>query len=181
MLDAPTLDPQAVRHAERTAAHHPLQKIMVLVDPAALSHPCIEKAARIALAFGSSLEIFCCMPPPDLPETWAGGTTLAAYRGVLRERQIGTLETLAKPLRSRGLAVTADCTYTTRVPEAIIDHAIRIGADLVIKDVATQPSPHQPTAELDGQLIHSTPLPLLLVRAGALGPGQSAVSAILVE
>src|SRR5690349_14964097 len=106
MLEMPALHPHAVRYAERNVAHTPLRKIMVVVDPAALSHACIEKAARIALAFGSSLEIFCCIRPSDLPETWAGGTTLAAYRGVLRERQVGALDALAKPLRARGLAVS---------------------------------------------------------------------------
>jgi nucleotide-binding universal stress UspA family protein len=168
MLEVPTLHPHAVRYAERNVSHNPLQKIMVVVDPAALSHACIEKAARIALAFGSALEIFCCIPPGDLPEAWAGGTTLAAYRGVLRERQVGALEALAKPLRARGLAVTTDCVCTTRVSEALVEHAIRSGADVVIKDVAAQPSPTpRPSTQLDWLLIRALPMPLLLVRPGA--------------
>jgi len=108
------------------------------------------------------------LPPADLPETWAGGTTLAAYRGILRERQVGALEALAKTLRTRGLTVTADCACTAQVPEAIVEHAIRSGADLVIKDVAAQPSPApQSAAQVDWLLIRTMPSPLLLVRPGA--------------
>lgn len=167
MLDAPALHPHAVRYAERNAAHNPLQKIMVVIDPRAVSHPCIDKAARIALAFGSSIELFCCAPPVDLPETWAGGTTLEAYRGVLRERQVGALEALAKPLRARGLTVTTDCACTARVADVLVEHAIRARADLVVKDVEPQQSPAaSPATQIDWLLIRAMPAPLLLVRPG---------------
>jgi len=168
MLEVPALHPHAVRYAERNAAHNPLQKILVVIDAATLNHPSIDKAARIALAFGSSIELFCCTPPSDLPETWAGGTTLAAYRGVLRERQVGVLEALAKPLRARGLTVTTDCVCTERAAELIVEHAIRSHADLVIKDVASQSASAPARAtQVDWLLIRTMPAPLLLVRPGA--------------
>ncbi|HVY79590.1 MAG TPA: universal stress protein [Steroidobacteraceae bacterium] len=168
MLEAPALHPYAVRFAERNVAHDPIRKIMVVIDPTALSHACLEKAGRIALAFGGSIEIFSCIPPADLPEAWAGGTTLAAYRGVLRERQMHALERLAKPLRAHGVAVTVDCVCTARVPEAIVEHAIRCKADLVVKNVAVQPSPAPRAAsQLDWLLIRAMPVPLLLARPGA--------------
>src|SRR3954470_2446995 len=112
MLEVPALHPHAVRYAERNVAHNPVQKVLVIIDSSPRAHPSIEKAARLALAFGSTLELFSCRVEADLPESWAGGTTLAAYRGVVRERQIGTLEDLAAPLRARGLTVTTECVCT---------------------------------------------------------------------
>jgi nucleotide-binding universal stress UspA family protein len=171
MHNVPALHPHAVRYAERDAAHNPLQKVLVVIDPAATTHPCIEKAARIALAFGSSVELFSCEVQSDLPEMWAGGTSLAAYRGVLRERQVAALEALAKPLRERGLSVATESVCSERLEEAIVERAIRTEADLVVKDVQRHPPRSRaPSMQIDWLLIREVPVPLLLARPALWPP-----------
>jgi len=166
MSEVPALHPYAVRYAERSAAHNPLERILVVIDPMALTHACLEKAARIALAFGSSVELISCEAPSDLPDAWAGGTTLAAYRGVVRERQIGRLEALAGPLRARGISMTTESVSAERSDRAIVEHAIRTHVDLVVKDVQRQPVGRgTASTEVDWLLIRETPVPLLLTRA----------------
>jgi universal stress protein E len=168
MLDVPALHPHAVRYAERAAAHNPIQKILVVVEPNATNHHCLEKAARIALACGSSIELFACDFARDLPETWAGGTTLAAYRGVMRERHIADLEALATPLRARGLSVTTECHSTAQLEEAIVERAIRTNADLIVKDARPHPAgARAPSTQIDWLLIREAPIPLLLVKPAA--------------
>src|SRR5262249_43410776 len=139
MSTVTVLRPQVVRHAERQAAQTPVQKILVVVDLNATSHAGLEKAARIASAFGSTIELFSCDDERTLPESWAGGTTLGAYRGLMRERHMADLEKLAGPLRRRGLNIVAESQSKAAREQAIVERAIRIEADLVVKDVERHP------------------------------------------
>ena len=82
-----------------------IENILVIVDPTAASHPCIEKAARIALGFGSTLDLFIC----DVEQ--GGGAAFADYRQKLRERRLSMLEALAAPLRAQGIHVKTDSQW----------------------------------------------------------------------
>ena len=168
MHDVRELHPNAVRYAERNFAHNAIQKILVIVDPRATTHPCIEKAARLASAFGSSLELYACEVDDAVPESWAGGTSTIAYRGLMRERRIADLEALANPLRARGLGVITESEAKSPFEETVVAHAIRAQADLVIKDVERYPSfSRTPAAQSDWILIRQMPVPLLLVKPHA--------------
>ncbi|HEY1283781.1 MAG TPA: universal stress protein [Steroidobacteraceae bacterium] len=168
MPDMPALHPQALRYAERCAGENLIQKILVVVDPTASTHTCLEKAARLAQAYGSSLELFICDVDQDVPGSWAGGTIQAEYRGLLRERRRGQLEELANPLRAKGLHVLTSVEWHVPLEEGIVQHAIRSGADLVVKDTHRHPPMRNaPTIQTDWILIRQVPVPLLLVRPGA--------------
>lgn len=82
-----------------------IENILVVVDPTATSHPCVDKAARIAQGFGSTLELFI----GDVEQ--GGGSTFLDYRKNLRERRLATLETLAAPLRARGIHVRTESQW----------------------------------------------------------------------
>jgi universal stress protein E len=140
-----------------------IQKILVLVDPHAIRHPCVEKAANLAHSFGSTLELYICEIEQNVPQSWAGGTTLAQYRGVVRERRLAMLEALAAPLRTRGIHVLTDTQWSAPFERAVVEHAIRTRADLVVKDTIRHVSPIS-FAQDDWVLIHHLPMPLLLVR-----------------
>jgi universal stress protein E len=159
-MNAPsTIHPDALRYAERGVSRNVIQKILVIVDPAAQTHLCIEKAARLAMSFGSTIELFACDVVPEVPDNVAGSTTTAQFRGLMREERVAALETLAAPLRSRGVSITTTSHWCPQLDVGIVEHAIRSGADLVMKDVSA-------SAEIDWSLIRQVPMPLLLVRAG---------------
>jgi nucleotide-binding universal stress UspA family protein len=167
---ATNLNPRSIRFAERAEGHDVIERILVVVDPTAVSHPCIEKAARLAGAFGSSIELYICDVDQDVPESWAGGSTLAQYRGLIRERRIQMLEELAAPLRARGIHVSTESEWHSPLEQGVVEHAIRTRAGLVVKDTHPHgPASHMPTVQTDWALLRQLPMPLLLVRSGAWG------------
>jgi universal stress protein E len=133
------------------------------VDLDAVEQPAVEKAARLAAAFGATLELCVFDEGEGVPGSWAGGTTLAQFRGVLRERMLSRLAELCAPYRASGLDVSL--TYAFRSPgaHALATRAIRSGASLVVKSVSARAS-HED--ESDGASIAELPMPLLLVRSG---------------
>lgn len=164
----PPLHPNAVRYAERDLARDVVQKILVVVDPTASAHPCVEKAARLAASFGSSLELFICDAEMAGPGPGAASLSREQRHAVLREQRMALLEPLAAPLRARGIHVTTESVWQVPLTLGIVTHAIRSGADLVVKDThAHAPSTHMPTVQTDWILIRQVPVPLLLVHAGA--------------
>jgi len=165
MLENPAIHPQALRYAERGAGRTPLSNLLVIIDPATRSPASIQKAARIAQAYGSSVQLLSCVSDGELPDAWAGGTTLAAYHGVLRERQIGALERLAEPLRKSGLSVMSEALCTARIADTILVQSLLHKADLVIKDLERQDVTGAKRSELDECLMREIAAPLLLVRS----------------
>ena len=75
------------------------------------------------------------------------------------------LETLAAPLRERGIHVKTESQWQVPLEQGIVEHAIRTRADLVIKDTHRhRPESHMPSVQTDWVLIRQLPMPLLLVR-----------------
>ncbi|HTU67585.1 MAG TPA: universal stress protein [Steroidobacteraceae bacterium] len=133
-------------------------RILVVVDPTATVHPCVEKAARIATGIGATLELFVC----DVLQEGDG-----AARAQREERAHAQLQALAAPLRGRGLVVECRCEWHAPLEQGIGLRVLRSGADFVVKDTHSH--------VLDGMrggygltdwtLIRQIPVPLLLVRA----------------
>ena len=141
-----------------------IKQILVIVDPTASEHPAIAKAALLAEKFGARIELFVC------DTTSTRETRLAAH---VRARpgepfpinSKALLETLAAPLRSRGLDVTTECAHADVLHVGLIDRTRRTNADLVVKDTH-----HHSLAQrtfltnTDWQLIRGCPVPLLLTK-----------------
>jgi len=161
MSSAHALHPRTVRFAERACGRDPIQRVLAVVDLRATAHPAAEKAARLAAAYGATLELYACEDCDSVPESWAGGSTLAQYRAVVRERRIASLEEIATPLRARGLDVST--TYEGRQPtaEVLVTHAIRADVSLVVKAVERERSPQ--SSEANRVLLAQLPMPLLFV------------------
>ena len=148
------------RHAIGPAA--PFGRILVVVDPAADSHPCIEKAARVALTCGSEIELYLCYfdkgGEPEIPDR-------GLARAVRHDEFLEKLDRLAMPLRARGLEVKVKCESHSSPEQSIGYHVLRTRPDLVVKDTHRQPlSASEPTAFIDWILLRHLPVPLLLVR-----------------
>lgn len=141
-----------------------IKQILVIVDPTASEHPAIAKAAVLAEKFRARIELFVC------DTRSAREMRLAAH---VRTRPgepfpvniKALLETLAAPLRSRGLDITTECAHADALHVGLIDRTRHSSADLVIKDTH-----HHSLAQrtfltnTDWQLIRGCPAPLLLTK-----------------
>lgn len=141
-----------------------IKQILGIVDPTANEHPAIAKAALLAEKFNARIELFVC-------DTKSAREMRLATHVRTRPGQPfpvdikALLETLAAPLRSRGLDVTTECAHADALHVGLIDRTRHTNADLVIKDTH-----HHSLAQrtfltnTDWQLIRSCPVPLLLTK-----------------
>ena len=124
----------------------------------------IAKAALLAEKFNARIELFVC-------DTKSAREMRLATHVRIRPGEPfpvnikALLETLASPLRSRGLDVTTECAHADALHVGLIDRTRHTNADLVIKDTH-----HHSLAQrtfltnTDWQLIRSCPVPLLLTK-----------------
>lgn len=141
-----------------------IKQILVIVDPTASEHPAVDKAAVLAERFQARIELFVC----DTKS--AREMRLAAHAQASPEAPFpinvkALLETLAAPLRSRGLDVTTDCAHADSLHVGLIDRTRRTNADLVVKDTHHHSFAQRTfLTNTDWQLIRGCPVPLLLTK-----------------
>lgn len=142
------------------------RKILAIIDPTAHAQPALEKAARLALLCGASLELYICDVRQDVPESWAGGRSSDEYRELLRQRAQQDLTALAEPLRQLGIEVHLAYEWHAPLEQGIGHHVIRAQPDLVVKESRRHGVLDFATARTDWTLMSQVPGALLLVRAG---------------
>src|SRR5688500_14240419 len=110
-----------------------IKQILVIVDPTAHEHPAVTKAALLAEKFNARLELFVCdtkaareMRLLSHVRTKPGAPVPVNLKGLL--------ESLAHPLRARGLDVTTETDCAEPLHAGLIDRTRRTKADLVVKD-----------------------------------------------
>lgn len=170
--------PRTLRFAERACGRDPIQRVLVVADLRAATQPAIEKGARLAAAYGATLELHACDDCRSVPASWAGGSTLAQYQSVVREQRLARLEEIAVPLRARGLDVATTYEGLSPTAEALVTHAIRTGVSLVV--TAARGSRPERSAEIEATrvLIAQLPMPLLLVRSEDWGTRPRVAAAV---
>lgn len=142
------------------------KRILAVIETTSGAQSALEKAVRIALLAGSSLELYVCDVQQQIPDSWAGGPDrYREYRDILRQRALSDLRKFAEPLSEDGLSVTTHHEWQAPPEGGIGPHAIRTGADLVVKEA----HPHDPMAEsrftrTDWNLVAQLPCDVLLVR-----------------
>lgn len=144
-----------------------IRRILVAVkDPASRSQPGVAKAAQLARALNAQLELFHAITGPLYAELYVKGEGSprdleAKAQAHIRKR----LESHAAPLRKLGMRVNVAAEWDFPAYEAVIRHARRIGADLVVAERhARHPFPHWLLHMNDWELLRSCPVPLLLVK-----------------
>lgn len=152
MTQQPNATPEMLCPSHGRRARPALGRILVIVDPTVEVHPCIDKAARIAIACGSVVELYVC------------DTVLLADAEPRLSRLRDMLEKLASPLRSRGLDVTVRCERGVPLEHAVGLHVIRTHPDLVVKDTHRHAAMRGVVALTDWILIRQIAPPLLLVK-----------------
>jgi len=165
---------------------YPIHRILVAIkDPRARSHPAVAKAAAIATALDAQLQLFHAIDDPVYPDLgMVDGLRLPQVETRLRERYRQLLETLAAPLRRRGLEVSTAVEWDFPLHEAIVRGATRFGANLIV--AADHVTVHHLPWLLrytDWELLRKSPVPVLLVKVprpyrqpailAALDPGHA--------
>jgi len=162
-----------------------LRKILVVVDPTTTAQPCIVKAARLAQAFGAELELFICDSSAELRASRFAAAEMyevAAERN--RAVHDGQLESLAAPLRQRGLKIATDVVFHDPLHAGIVEKIRALRPDLVIKDTHYHSAMRRALfTNTDWHLIRECAPPLLLSKpaawrsqvklAAALDPGHA--------
>lgn len=141
-----------------------IRRILVAVkELEARSLPTVLKAAQIARACGSQLELFHALTTPLYADL--NTQPLDALEQELKQRARRRLESIADRLRRHGLKVTVCVEWDAPVYEAIVRRARRIRADLIV--VSRYAGRHAMSALMrltDWELVRLSPIPVLLVK-----------------
>ena len=155
------------------------QRVLVVVDPTASLHPAIERAAWLARAVPSVLELFICDYASQLADTRGSDSAIADARTALIARHKTRLEQLAAPLAAQGLRVTVDSRWDYPLHDGIVRKALDFKADLVIKDTHFHSVLKRSIfSNTDWSLIRNCPGPLLLVKPRPPGQKPNLVAAV---
>jgi universal stress protein E len=156
----------------------PIKQILVIVDPTAAEQPSVAKAALLAEKFNARLELFVC--DTKAAREMRLSSHVRENPGTPLPTNIkGELETLAAPLRDRGLDVTTEIVCADPLHVGLIDRIKHTNADLVVKDTH-----HHSLAQrtfltnTDWQLIRTCPVPLLLTKGAPWAEVPRIVAAV---
>lgn len=155
-----------------------IKQILVIVDPTTAEHPAVAKGAMLAEKFNARLELFVCDTKA------AREIRLLSHVRTKPDAPVpvnikGMLESLAAPLRARGLDVTTESACAEPLHAGLIDRVRHTSADLVVKDTH-----HHSLAQrtfltnTDWQLIRGCPVPLLLTKAAPWAAVPRIVAAV---
>ena len=145
----------------------PLKRILVAVkDPSARTMPAVRKAAQLARASGATLELFHALSETVLVDALeARRQSLREYEVQRRDAALKRLETVARRLRKHGIEVATGAEWDYPAAEALVRHALRTGADLIVAERhASRHVAGWMLAYTDWELLREAPCPVLLVK-----------------
>lgn len=139
--------------------------ILAIVDPTADRHPAVMKAALLAESCHARLELFIC-------DTKASREArLAAHMRARPGEPFpvslkALLESLAAPVRARGVDVTTEWISADPLHAALLERTRKTTADLIIKDTHHHTLARRTfLTNTDWYLIRGCPVPLLLTKS----------------
>ncbi len=143
----------------------PIRRILVAVkNPRQKSFPALNKAAALARALDAELELFHAISGPIAFEAFSE-EQMRKYEDAGRQRDLRRLESTAAALRRKGLRVSTAVEWDYPSHEAVIRHARRSRADLIV--VGRHATAHVARWLLrytDWELLRQSPVPVLLVK-----------------
>jgi len=157
---------------------NPVSDILLIVDPTAREHPAVAKGALLATKLRARLELYVCDTKASREARHLSHARGESGQTFLRDVK-GFLESLAAPLRGRGLDVATETECADPLHAALIDRTKRTRAGLVIKDTH-----HHSLAQrtfltnTDWQLIRGCPVPLLLTKPQAWAQAPKICAAV---
>jgi universal stress protein E len=148
----------------------PVRRILVGVkDPGARKLPAVEKAARLAAAFGAELTLFHAIAEPVAAEPYLYAKNgLARHQKDIRRQHLERLESVGERLRRRHrkLKLRVEAEWDFPAHEAIVRRARRRRADLVVAEahIGRRFTPWLMRLT-DWELLRTCPLPVLVVKS----------------
>jgi len=144
------------------------KKILVVVDPTAAEHPCVDRAAWLAESVSADLELFICDYDPSIA---AGRTSTVYIDQPARENLLAILkkklERLAGTLRHRGLKVDVDVAWDHPLVDGIVRKVLSTQPWMVVKDTHHHGVLKRTVlSNTDWGLIRDCPAPLYLAKPG---------------
>jgi universal stress protein E len=144
---------------------NPVHNILVIVDPTALDHPAVEKAALLAERFSARIDLFVC----DTKASWNIRHAQQASensRGEASDALKPMVEGAAEQLRRRGIEVTTEIVKADPLALALLNRVKHTCADLVVKDTHHDAGARRTfLTNTDWELIRCCPVPLLLTKS----------------
>lgn len=145
----------------------PIRRILVAVkEVRGRTSPTLAKAATLARALGAQLELFHALSQPLAADALMfAGEDVQKFEADERTRCLKRLEAMAQPLRESGIEVTAATEWDYPPHQAIVRHARRSRADLVVAE--RHEGRHVAPWMLrynDWELLRHCPVPVLLVK-----------------
>ena len=156
------------------------RRILVIIDPTADEQPALARAARLAKAFGASLELFICDYDQSLASLpYFEPKVMEQARQSVLDRHLQTLEGLRAPLVNEGLEVDIDARWGQPLHRGILDKAVETKPMLLVKDTHDHPVLRRTLlSNTDWNLIRSCPAPLLLVKPRDIGGSPTVLAAV---
>jgi universal stress protein E len=142
------------------------QILVAIKTPSSRRQVPMLKAAQIARATGAKLLLFHAITQPLMVDAWSmGGESLQDIQKRWRATVLKQLEKLADGLRQTGLKVECACTWDFPAYEAVVRHALKTKADLVVAE-HTEGKRVMPWLLRfnDWELLRRSPVPVLLVK-----------------
>jgi universal stress protein E len=148
-----------------------IRRILVAVkQPQSRSLPAVAKAAQLARATGSEIELFHAISAPMHRDALRYlGRDPATTELQTRERCLADLERIAGRLRRHGIRVTPWVEWDFPVYEAVVRRAGRSKADLIVAERHAGKHVAPRLLHLtDWELLRHSPVPVLLVKSPRL-------------
>jgi len=143
-----------------------IRKILVAVkEPRGRLAPYAIKAAQIASACGASVELFHTIATPVLTAATGSRPSLGSLMRTLRQAALADLEKLAGEFRKRGVETRCSAAWDYPPHEAIIRHALHVGADLIVAKCRARHRLRALLGYTDWSLVRDSPLPVLLLKS----------------
>lgn len=159
----------------------PIRRILVAVKEIRGSNaPMLRKAAQVARALGAKLELFHGITEPVAVDALMfANQSLKKYETDARAQYLRRLEKLAAPLRGGGLEVSTAAEWDFPAHEALIRHAHRTKADLIIaqRHAGRHVAPWI-LRYTDWELLRQSPVPVLLIKTGRQYDAPAVLAAI---
>jgi len=154
--------------------------ILVVVDPTCDEHPAVERAAWLAKQMSADLELFICDYDPEIAAghvstVWIDQPAREHLLSILQQK----LESLAAPLRERGLDVSTDTSWDHPLVDGIVRKVVATDPWLVVKDTHHHNVLKRTIlSNTDWGLIRDCPAPLYLVKPIAMPENPQIYAAV---
>lgn len=144
----------------------PKRILVAIKSPAARGQPALRKAAQLAKATGAKLELFHAITTPLYVDAFAlEGMNVREVQKQWKQKTLKALEKHAAKLRDQGLMVASSCDWDFPVYEAVLRHAKRSRADLIVAERhATRHLLPSLLRFNDWELLRRAQVPVLLIK-----------------